>query len=196
MTGEPLTPEDQARANVYALLAQLLYAPADRKVLDLLARTEMFVAEEGSSALASAWQALAENASTCGADAVRDEYESLFVGTGKAEITLYTGAYTLESTLDNPLVAIRDFLAARGLERKSSVHEPEDHIAALCEVMRHLIVRGDAAAQRGFFRSHLASAGPILCDAIISHPRTGFYRHAARFAKKFLELEHAAFDME
>ena len=195
MTAEPLAAEDQARANFYALLAQLFYAPPEREVLGLLARTDAAVAEEGTSALAGALQALAQSASGAEPETVREEYESLFVGTGRAEITLYTGAYTLQSALDNPLVGIREFLIVQGLERRQSVHEPEDHIAALCEVMRHLIVRGDAASQQEFFESYLASAGPVLCDAVIDHQRASFYRYAARLAKTFFELEHAAFDM-
>jgi TorA maturation chaperone TorD len=195
MTAEPLTPEDQARANFYALLAQLFYAPPDRDLLDLLARTDALAAEQGAGALAGAWRALAESGSSSGADAVREEYESLFVGTGRAEVTLYAGAYTLKSALDNPLVSLREFLAAQGLERRQSVHEPEDHLAALCEVMRHLVLRGDAAVQREFFQGYLASAGGLLCDAISNHPRSVFYRRVAHLAKKFFELEHAAFDM-
>lgn len=196
MTVEALAAEDQARANFYALLAQLFYAPPEREWLDLLARSDAIVAQDSETALASGCRELARGASSIEPDAVREEYESLFVGTGRAEITLYTGAYTLKGALDNPLVEIRDFLAAQGLERRQSVHEPEDHVAALCEVMRHLVVRGDAAAQREFFMGHLASGCPILCDAIINHQRSTFYRDVARLAKTFFELELAAFDME
>jgi TorA maturation chaperone TorD len=196
MTAEPLAAEDQARANFYALLARLFYAPPERELLDLLAHTDAIASDDSETALASGCRELARGASSAEPDAVREEYESLFVGTGRAEITLYTGAYTLKGALDNPLVDIRDFLAAQGLERGQSVHEPEDHVAALCEVMRHLVVRGDAAVQREFFAGYLSSAGPVLCDAIINHQRSGFYRHVARLAKTFFELELAAFDME
>ena len=196
MTAEPLAAEDQARANFYALLAQLFYAPPGRDLLDSIAHTDAIVSGHSDTALGSECRELARGASSAEPDAVREEYESLFVGTGRAEITLYAGAYTLKGALDNPLVDIRDFLAAQGLERRHSVHEPEDHIAALCEVMRHLVVRGDAAAQREFFAGYLSSAGRALCNAIIDHPRSGFYRHVARLAKTFFELELAAFDME
>ena len=192
----PLAPEEEARANLYGLLAQLFYAPPEGELLRLLARGDAVVAKAAASALAEAWQALTQSASGARPDAVREEYELLFVGTGRAEITLYTGAYTLQGVLDNPLVQLRDFLLAHGLARRHAVHEPEDHIAALCEVMRHLIVRSDAAAQREFFQGYLAQAGPVLCDAISNHPKAGFYRHAARLARTFFELEHAAIEME
>ena len=196
MTAPPLAAEEQARADVYALLAQLFYAPPGRALLDSLARLDAGEAEPAASAMAGAWRGLARSAAGADPEAVREEYESLFVGTGRAEVTPYTGAYTLASALDNPLVEIREFLDAQGLARKQSVHEPEDHIAALCEVMRHLILRDDAAAQRKMFESFLWPAASILCDAISSHRNARFYATAARFAKTFFEIEHTAFDMD
>ena len=196
MSVQPLEQEDEARANFYALLAQLFYAPPEPDFLTSLARAEAVVDDGGGSPLASAWRDLAHSAAGATAQAVREEYESVFVGTGRAEVTLYTGAYTLNSALDNPLVQIRDFLSAQGLQRKQSVHEPEDHIAALCEVMRHLVVRGDVAMQRDFFEGFVWPASGPLCAAILEHPRVTFYGDAAKFAKRFFELEHDAFQMD
>lgn len=196
MTAQPLAPEDQARADLYALLAQLFYAPPEPGLLDSLARVSVGDADKGPSALASAWRELARSAAEAEPDAVREEYESLFVGTGRAEVTLYTGAYTLRSAPDNPLVSIRDFLDAKGLARKPSVHEPEDHVAALCEAMRHLILRADDAAQQELFESFLWPAADALCDAVCGSQRARFYAAAARLANSFFKLEHTAFDMD
>jgi TorA maturation chaperone TorD len=193
MTGEVLPPEEQARADCYALLAQMFCAPPGRALLDSLAHMQ---AVDGGTPMAAAWRELAASAAVADPDALREEYESLFVGTGRAEITLYTGAYTLKGALDNPLVTIRDFLQAQGLARKQSVHEPEDHLAALCEVMRHLVLRDDIAAQRKWFESFLWPAASPLCDAISRHPGARFYAAAAKLTKSFLEIEHTAFEMD
>lgn len=192
----PLAAQEQARADVYALLAQLFYAPPGRGLLDSLARMDAGDGEGAASGMVGAWRELARSATGADPEAVRDEYESLFIGTGRAEVTLYTGAYAPRSALDNPLVEIRSFLDSQGLARKQSVHEPEDHLAALCEVMRHLILKDDAAAQRKLFEEFLWPAANGLCDAISNHRGARFYAAAARLAKTFLELEHTAFDMD
>lgn len=193
---ETLAPEDQARANFYALLARLLYAPPDEPLLHTLASAGEIAAAGAQTQLADAWQELKRAAATTDAQAAREEYESVFVGTGKAAVTLYTAAYTTRNPSHNPLVKIRDFLSAYGLGRQHSVHEPEDHIAALCDVMRHLVTNGNAAAQREFFFQFIQPAAPSLCDAITKCQRVGLYRPVARFAACFFEIEHAALDME
>lgn len=193
---ETLAPEDQARANFYALLARLFYAPPDEPLLRTLESAGEISAAGTQTRLAAAWQELKTAASTVDAEAAREEYESVFIGTGKAEVTLYTAAYTTRNPSHNPLVEIRDFLAAQGLARKDSVHEPEDHIAALCDVMRHLVTNGDAAAQRDLFLRFIQPSAPSLCDAITECPHVSFYRTVARFAACFFEIEHAALDME
>jgi TorA maturation chaperone TorD len=195
-----LAPEDQARANFYALLARLFYAPPDRELLETLAAADEIAAEGGNQAFALAWRDLKREAAATDPEAAREEYESMFVGTGKAEVTLYTTAYATKGSasnpLHNPLVSIKDFLATRGLGRKHSVHEPEDHVAALCEVMRHLVTMNDVAAQRDFFMQYLQPTVASLCDAISGCDQIRFYRPVARFAARFFEVEHAAFDME
>lgn len=128
---------------------------------------------------------------------MREEYESVFIGTGKAEVTLYTGAYTVKTALANPLVGIRAFLDSRGLGRRDSVHEPEDHIAALCEVMRHLVATRHASPeeQSSFFTRFLwLGAGPLF-QAIAKNDRTVFYRAVAHFAESLFALERSAFEM-
>jgi TorA maturation chaperone TorD len=197
MSGAALAPEDQARANLYALLARLFYAPPDRGLLAALVRSEALAAEERDSALAGAWRDLMAAAAVLDPEAAREEYESVFVGTGKAEVTLYTGAYTIKTALDNPLQQIREYLAKCGFVRRESAFEPEDHIAALCETMRYLVSenQGDAQ-QRQFFATFLWPAADPLCNAIESAPGTNFYKRVARLARSFFAIEHRAFGMD
>ena len=196
MSAQALAAEDQARANFYALLARLFYAPPDRGLLATLAAADEIVAEGGNRAFALAWRDLTRAAAATEPEAAREEYEEAFVGTGKAQVTLYTAAHMTRSASHNPLVEIRGFLAMHGLGRMDSAHEPEDHVAAVCDVMRYLVSAGDAAAQRAFFLAFIQPAAASLCDAIDDCPRVSLYRAVALFARRFFELEHAAFNME
>ena len=188
-------PEELARANFYGLLARLLYAPPDAALLEALAGADTLLADEG--AMGDAWQALAQAAALADVETVREAYESTFVGTGKAPVTLYTTAYTLRYSSEAPLVALRADLAALGLARHESSHEPEDHIAALCDTMRHLIAMQEPGLgqQSRFFNRWIAPAAQPLCEAIAT-PRSGaFYEHVGHFARAFFELEQSAFEI-
>ena len=186
-----IAPEEQARANFYALLARLFYAPPDGALLKALAETRL-----DGEALAQAWRELAEAAARADPQQVREEYEERFVGTGKAPVTLYAASYTIRFSNETPLAALRSELAAMGLGRQDGVHEPEDHIAALCEVMRHLIAsQRDLAEQQRFFHKWIERAADPLCGAIDKDPGTVFYRHVSKFARAFFRLEQAAFEM-
>ena len=190
-----MNPEEAARANFYGLLARLFYAPPDAALLQAIARADAIDAQEGG--IAPAWRELARAAAGADPDAVREEYETAFVGTGKAPITLYACAYSIRYTNEAPLAELRADLAALGLARRSGTSEPEDHIAALCETMRHLIAeqKAELADQQRFFSRWIQPAAGRLCDAIAESEITHFYEPVARFAKSFFELELAAFEM-
>ena len=192
---ETLLPEDMARANFYGLLARLFYAPPDAALLEGLAAADELAADEG--VMGDAWQALVKAAADADIEAVREAYESAFIGTGKAPVTLYTTAYTLRYSNDMPLVALRADLATLGLARHESSHEPEDHIAALCDAMRHLITtqKLELPQQSRFFNRWIAPAAQPLCDAIARQRSSTFYEYVAGFAKAFFEVERSAFEM-
>jgi TorA maturation chaperone TorD len=190
-----MPPEEVARANFYGLLARLFYAPPDAQLLETLAGAGDIEAQDGG--ISGAWQGLCRAATQADAEAVRDEYDTVFVGTGKAPVTLYACAYSIRYASESPLAELRGKLAALGLARRDDASEPEDHIAALCDTMRHLVAvqKRDLAVQSVFFKRWIApSAGP-LCDAIEAAPAVSFYRPVARFAKAFLDIEQSAFEM-
>lgn len=192
-----LAPEDQARANLYGLLARLFYSAPDAALLAAIGESAQLQAEPGSP-LASAWKGLVDASAGANTETVREEFERVFVGTGKAEVTLYTGAYTGRSTLDSPLVALRGELAARGLARREEVYLPEDHLGALCETMRHLIAEqhADLEQQERFFKRWIEPAAQPLCNAIEQSANTRFYKFVGRLASNYFELERSAFDMQ
>jgi len=119
------------------------------------------------------------------------------VGTGKAEITPYLTHYTIKYATDNPLVELRQQLKRWGMARHEAVHEPEDHIAGLCETMRLAIAvqHRDDEEQKAYFERFLYRGAIAFCDAVSASPKAVFYRLVARFAHAFFELEREAFEM-
>jgi TorA maturation chaperone TorD len=210
-----LDAEEQARANFYALLARLFYAPPDDRFLrniatsdddeqpsgtagslDTAGTIEPAVSPDATS-LDTTWRNLVSAAASADQAEVADEYNSLFVGSGRSDISLYVGAYTARSSVDTKLVALREFLTAHGIQRQAAVHEPEDHLAMLFEVMRYLINQQpeNIEEQKFFFDSFVWSGGTALCNAITMHAGASFFTHVAAFAKSFLLVEHDAFQM-
>jgi TorA maturation chaperone TorD len=186
-----IPPEEQARANLYGLLARLFYAPPDAALLKAIAGERL----EGE--LARPWQDMASAAATADPGTVREEYETAFIGTGKAPVTLYTTAYSMRYANEAPLAELRGELGRLGLARRAGAYEPEDHIAALCDTMRHLVAQQEIGLeeQRHFFNRWIhPTAGP-LCDAIEKSDKTSFYKPVARFTTRFCTLEHMAFEM-
>jgi TorA maturation chaperone TorD len=192
----PEVPEDRARAGYYALLARLYYAGPDAALLGAIADADEIVEEGERSALAGAWGALASAAGVTDAEAARLEYDQLFVGTGKAEVTPYASFYLVETGRERILVGLRGELARLGLRRTDRALEPEDHVAGLFDAMRYLISMGpeDAALQQqqAFFELYLADAFRPFCEAVSQSEKSNFYKHVAHFTEIFLQVESEA----
>jgi TorA maturation chaperone TorD len=190
-----LPAEEAARANFYGLLARLFYAPPDAALLQALADADGLRAD--NVVLRDAWDALTKAAAHADVEALREAYDEAFIGTGKSPVSLYTTAYTLRYASEAPLVSLREELAELGLARRRSTHEPEDHIAALCDAMRHLVGSDEdtLARQAQFFDRWIAAAARPLCAAVAEHLPGTFYEDVARFAQAFFEVERSAFEM-
>lgn len=188
--------EEAARAEIYGVLAALLYAPPAQALLDAIAAAPVV----GDSLLEQAWNELADACRHAQQAAVREEYEALFIGVGKPDVMLYGSFYLSGFLMEKPLAELRADLSKLGLERSEAMSESEDHLAALCEVMRHLIqsddaVLGNLVAQQKFFDTHMRPWVLTCCEAVEVHPNARFYRFAALFARRFFEVEMQAFDM-
>src|SRR6266404_2304454 len=118
-----LPPEEEARANFYALLSRLFFAPPDAALLRALASADELESEDET--LAVRWRALVAAAAVMDPEAAREEYDAAFVGTGRAPVTLYTSAYVIRNSGETPLAQLRGQLAALGLARRGDVGEPE-----------------------------------------------------------------------
>ena len=197
------SPEDQARANLYGLLARLFYAPPDANLISELRLAAPAPADgepptaEGD-AFGSAWSGLLAACASAFPARLEEEHLQLFVGVGKAEVTPYLSAYIVQSERDAPLARLRGQLAEWGLARRESASEPEDHVAAVCETMRWLIVgrKADLEVQRRFFLTYLYTAGQRFCSAVSACENAKFYRHGATLLQAFLDIEHKAFEID
>ena len=190
-----LTPEDEARATVYGLIARLFYAAPDQDILGQVLHSSAF--EGSKEPIAIAWRELLDACRSAFPVVLENEHTELFVGTGKAEVTPYLTHYTIKYATDNPLVELRQQLMRWGMQRTESAHEPEDHIAGICETMRFAIAvqHRSFEEQKSFFDRFIYRGGTAFCDAVSASAKADFYRLAARFARAFFELEREAFEL-
>jgi TorA maturation chaperone TorD len=148
------------RARIYTACLLPDVCAAIKDLLQVLSSAET----NGEGVLGEAWTHFIETARKSDAELVRDEYEQLFVGTGKPEVLLYGSYYLSGFLMEKPLAALRTDLQNLGLERAEHIVESEDHIASLCEVMRYLIASDDIlqanlATQKQFFATHAKLGG-------------------------------------
>jgi TorA maturation chaperone TorD len=198
-----LEPEDQARAEFYALLARLFADAPDASLLAAIAAAAPLapVAQSGPGGLAEAWDALRAASAAMDPEAARDEFQALFVGVGRSEVSLYASHY-LGRESGRPLAEIRTALSRLGLARRPGSSEFEDHLALLLETMR-MLVAGDGerppapiAEQRAFCERQLASWVFDCCAAILESPIANYYRRVAELTSFFLALERDSFAIE
>lgn len=193
-----LSEEDRARAEHYAVISRLFASAPDAAFLSNLPALAT-VWGNAESALGQAWLLLGDAARGVTPAAVEEEYTRIFLTIGRPEVMLFGSFYLAGFLMEEPLVELRHDLAELGLGRRIGVTESEDHIAALSDVMRHLIVTGPDAAglarQKEFFAKHIAPWFERLGDALESAPDAHFYPRTAALVRAFFEVERFAFDM-
>ena len=193
--------EDQARADFYALLANLFYRAPDERLLQAIMIAPEPTAENDRE-LADAWAALAAASGFVTPDALREEFEALFIGVGRAPVMLYGSYYQAGFMNEKPLAELRTDLTRMGFARDGAVRETEDHLAALCDVMRSMILGdvGNAPAtldeQKIFFSKHLQPWVLECCDATTKNEISNYYKRVAALAKAFFHIEIQAFAMQ
>jgi TorA maturation chaperone TorD len=188
-SADPLAEEQARRASLYGLLAALLRDVPDDRVLDYTRQLEADdPKDKGELAVALGTLALAARHSSLAS--VREEYHRLFIGLGRGELVPFGSWYQTGFLMERPLALLRADLRQLGFERAEDVHEPEDHIAALCEVMSLLIQDGtEVQVQRQFFDSHIGNwAGAFFAD-LAQADSAVLYRSVARLGIVFLSLE-------
>jgi len=194
LAGDRADAIDLTRARQYGLLARLIARPPDRALLDVIAGLA-----GDATPLGTAVAALARAAALAEPDVLGRAHFALFIGVGRGTL-LPHGSYYLTGFLhERPLAEVRADLAALGIARAGQVHEPEDHIVILCDVMAGLAsggFDGGIAAQRRFFQRHLEPwAGRFFTD-IKTHATEPFYRATGALGAVFIGLEAEAFALD
>lgn len=184
---------DQLRADIYQLLAALLRCQPSAELLQFLASLEID-ANEDDSDMTKAWLALKLAAGQFTTDQLEEEYFNIFLGVGSGEILPYGSWFMTGSLMDKPLALLRQDLAQLGFERTDEVKEPEDHVAALCEVMGTLILEAPGYRQLAFYQRHIGSWIDRFCDHLARTPSAAFYATVAQLAKSFFAIEANEFE--
>lgn len=192
--GADLERGERARADIYRLLAALLVGPPDQALLELLRNLESEASD--GTAMHSAWQQLRAAAENTGPQGVEQEYFNLFIGLGRGELVPYGSWYVHGLLMEKLLASLRDELAVLGLEREDGVSEPEDHVAALCEVMGMIICDSELSLrQAAFFATYLDPwVGRFFVD--LEEAETAvFYKAVGRLGQRFLDVERQYFSL-
>jgi TorA maturation chaperone TorD len=196
-----VAPEDAARAGFYALLARLLFAAPDAALLGQIAAAGAIGDAGEGPGLPAAWHRLQKAAAECAPDAAQQEFDALFVAVTQPRVALHGSYYLAGAMMETPLAALREDLSRLGLARLQGVFETEDHIAALGEAMRLLILDAGQPEeirlerQREFFQMHIAPWYRDLCAAIEQATGETLYRRIAEFARVFLDVEADSFQI-
>ncbi|WP_144211852.1 TorD/DmsD family molecular chaperone [Shewanella donghaensis] len=187
-----ISENDQLRADIYQILAALLRRHPNADLLAFLAEIEV-EAEEGN-AMTDAWLALKASATKYSEEQLEDEYFKIFFGVGRGEVLPYASWFMTGSLMDKPLALLRQDLMQLGFAREDDVKEPEDHVAALCEVMGTLILEAPGYRQLAFYQRHIGSWIGRFSDTLAKTPSAEFYLSVAQLAKAFFETEANEFE--
>ena len=191
-----LDPEDRARANLYGVIGRFYYAPPDPNLLaEFSGNEESGQAEEGGG-LVAAWRGVREASRSAFPAVLRQEYDTLFIGVGRAQVTPYLSGYAEPVSPDRYLVRLREQLRRWGLGRREGVFEVEDHISGICDVMRLLVERGHSLERQRLFFDEFAYPGVLpFCVALQNSPTASYYKQVAALTYSYFEIEKSAFEM-
>lgn len=185
----PITTEQRLRAGAFSLLASLLREPPEQDLLDHLGQHS--AADSALDDTAVALQALADAALMSKPAEVSEQFHNLFVGVGRGELVPYGSWYQTGFLMEKPLGRLREDLITLGFERQENVAEPEDHAAALCEVLAMLITDGAShAVQQQFFDNHIKPWFSAFFSDLQQAGSAGpFYKAVGQFGAALTSLE-------
>jgi TorA maturation chaperone TorD len=195
--------EDAARAECYGLISGLFLGRTDLRFLQHLAwegqhatdaprawQLEGLDEERTPGAYVTAFSALRNACRSLSEETIREEYETLFLGPRKTSISPFTSDHALPHAADRHLNALRAYLVSLGLARRDSQLRVEDHISAVCDVMKWLIERSrPIEEQLAFFDEFVRAGVSAFCSVIDTRRTARFYRAVAEFARAFIDQE-------
>lgn len=188
--------QDQDRADVYRLLGKLLGTAPEPAVLEVLQQLPAPDAAD-TTELGQALLAVRAAAQEANPAQLADEYFGLFIGLGKGELSPYASWYLTGYLMEQPLAELRRDLARLGFTRREEVAEPEDHAAALCEVMSLILTESALSfgEQQDFFKRHLESWLLQFFMDLEQAEQASFYRPVAQLGQAFMKIEQRYYAM-
>lgn len=185
---------DLHRVQAYMLLSTMLARPPTQPLLERLPGLR----GDDATPLGRALSAIGEAATAMTPRVAEREFNRLFIGVERGEVVPYASYYLTGFLHGRPLIDIRAEMDRLGLARLPDVPEPEDHVAAVSEIMAGLIdgrfgERHGPERQHGFFERHLAPWAPIFFADLERAGSAVLYRPVAVFGRLFLEIERDAF---
>jgi len=197
ITTVDLTERDNHRAYLYALLAALLISPPSSKFMQQLAQLVINDAELSNNTIGYIWNKIKLVAQTPDVTTIENEFHQLFIGIGEGELIPYRSWYLTGELMGKSLVALREELQKLGFARQENIHEPEDHIAILCEIMSLLIYNPTEYTfdtQRHFFLVYLNSWVLHFFHDLHKTPAAKFYQLVGQFGEQFFISEQILFN--
>lgn len=186
-----LNEADALRADIYRLFATLLRQAPDAELLNWLADLSI---EQDGSRLAECWQSLAGAAQGSNAEQLQRAHFRHLVGVIQGDVVPYASWYRNGELMEAALVALRRDLKVLGFERSEHTRDPEDHLAALCEVMV-MMIESASLEQAYFFSQHLAPWA-ASCFADLGQVDTAFYAALGQLGSAFMESEQARLSID
>nr|WP_216604405.1 MULTISPECIES: molecular chaperone [Vibrio] len=179
------------RTEIYLVLSALFRSAPSEEMIEFLTSLEV---EPSESAMQKAWIALQQAAKDSNREALEDEYQDLFIGIGRGEVMPFGSWHMTGAMMEKPLAEIRHDLELLGFERDENVKEPEDHIAALCEVMS-MLTGEEEDLQQTVFNKHIAPWFNSFTQQLENAESANFYKPAAQLCEAFLTLEQVRFSV-
>ncbi|MHA2774117.1 TorD/DmsD family molecular chaperone [Vibrio harveyi] len=183
--------EQTLRTEIYLFLSALFRSAPSEEMIEFLTSLEV---EPSESAMQKAWIALQQAAKDSNREALEDEYQDLFIGIGRGEVMPFGSWHMTGAMMEKPLAEIRHDLELLGFERDENVKEPEDHIAALCEVMS-MLTGEEEDLQQAVFNKHIAPWFNSFTQQLENAESANFYKPAAQLCEAFLTLEQVRFSV-
>ena len=183
--------EQTLRTEIYLVLSALFRSAPSEEMIEFLTSLEV---EPSESAMQKAWIALQQAAKDSNREALEDEYQDLFIGIGRGEVMPFGSWHMTGAMMEKPLAEIRHDLELLGFERDENVKEPEDHIAALCEVMS-MLTGEEEDLQQAVFNKHIAPWFNSFTQQLENAESANFYQPVAQLCEAFLTLEQVRFSV-
>ncbi len=191
-----ISAEDEMRANLYALIGNVLFKSPSKDILN-----DLKSLEGDDTDMGNAFKALSKLAASTDEATVLEEYNALFIGMGRGELLPY-GSYYLTGFLnEKPLAKLRNSMRELGIERNEAVKEPEDHIGSLFEMMAGLIIGrygtpANMETQREFYTQHIEPWAVHFFKDLEAAQLSKFYQPVGAIGRLFIEIETNAYSME